>query len=232
MSCVFPPRCPVCGRLRFPWESSVCEECTDVLSYVHGPVCMRCGRELISESEEYCTACKENPPRFIRNFALWRYDRNMKQSIAAFKYNGRTEYTGFYVRNLAGVLGERILRCGVTALVPVPCSAKRKRYRGYNQSELLAKALAEKLGISYWDCLVRRKDTLPQNALNPKERKANLFQAFSWNQKEDSDEALPVNVAVVDDIFTTGSTLNACAEVLLQHGIQNVYGVCVCIGGE
>ena len=168
---------------------------------------------------------------FIRNFAVWQYDKWMKKSIADFKYNGRTEYAKFYIMHIKQRFGAQLLRYGVTVLVPVPISAKRRRYRGYNQAELLADGLAGELGISYAKLIKRVRNTLPQSGLAPAERKKNLADSLVWNEAEaERLKELPEAVALVDDIFTTGTTLEACTKVLREHGISAVYGVCVCIG--
>lgn len=170
---------------------------------------------------------------FIRNFAVWQYDKRMKKSIAAFKYHGRKEYADFYIQHMFRYYGKQLLRYGVTALVPVPISAKRKRYRGFNQAELLAEGLAKELGISMIKLVKRVHNTAPQSGLSPQERKKNLADSMAWDESEaQKAEVLPLRVALVDDIYTTGATLEACTEVLHSHGIEGVYGLCVCIGSE
>lgn len=233
MACLFPPRCPVCGKLRIPWESSTCRECAGRLAFVTEPVCMCCGQELADETMEYCSRCEKASKPFLRNMAVWQYDKWMKKSIADFKYGGRKEYARFYIQNMAQCFGKQLKRYGVTVLVPVPISAKRKRYRGFNQSELLAEGLAKELGLAAAGLLSRVKNTVPQSRLSPKEREQNLSQSIVWNAKVAATlEGLPEAVAVVDDIYTTGSTMSACAEVLRSNGIQRVYGVCICIGKD
>lgn len=188
---------------------------------------------MAEEEEEYCPECQKLRPVVERNFAVWQYDVVMKKSITDFKYGGRTEYTSFYVRNIMKCYGMRLKRLGVSVLVPVPCSQKRKRYRGFNQAEVLAKALAREMGCIMCPMLTRTRDTLPQNALDPKERRKNLVNAFAWNEKAVSKlAAVPAAVAIVDDIYTTGNTMNSCAEVLKKHGVAHVYGISLCIGGE
>lgn len=233
ISCLFPPRCPVCGELRIPWESSTCPECVGRLRLITGPVCMRCGRELSDDRKEYCGRCEEKQMSFDRNFAVWQYEKWMKKSIADFKYNGRKENGSFYVQHMAHTYGRQLLRYGVTALIPVPISSKRRRFRGFNQAELLAEGLAEVLGIEVFPLLRRVKHTLPQSGLTPEERKKNLAGSFAWNEKlADSLQSLPETVALVDDIFTTGTTMEACTNVLRENGIHTVYGVCICIGND
>lgn len=194
---------------------------------------MGCGREITDDTKEYCVRCETRRPSVTRNFAVWQYDRAMKKSIAAFKYDGRREYADFYVRHMAQCFGRQLLRYGVTAFVPVPVSPERRRYRGFNQAELISEGLAERTGLVSLRLLTRVKNTLPQSGLAPGERQRNLSGSIAWNRKEaDALKELPVAVAVVDDIYTTGSTMSACAEILKENGIPNVYGVCICIGSE
>ncbi len=170
---------------------------------------------------------------FERNFAVWRYDKWMKKSIAGFKYDGRKEYVDFYVRHMAGGYGKQLLKYGVTVLVPVPISAKRRRYRGFNQAELLADALAKELGIVSARLIRRVRNTAPLSGLSPAERKKSLNDAFCWNEEEALKwKKLPRAVALVDDIFTTGTTMEACTRVLSEYGISSTYGICICIGND
>lgn len=194
---------------------------------------MGCGREITDDTKEYCVRCETRRPSVTRNFAVWQYDRAMKKSIAAFKYDGRREYADFYVRHMAQCFGRQLLRYGVTAFVPIPVSPERRRYRGFNQAELISEGLAERTGLVSLRLLTRVKNTLPQSGLAPGERQRNLSGSIAWNRKEaDALKELPAAVAVVDDIYTTGSTMSACAEILKENGIPNVYGVCICIGSE
>ena len=195
------------------------------------PVCLCCGREVADDTKEYCNDCEENRMTFVRNFAVWRYDKHMKKSIADFKYDGRKEYAEFYIQHMKQCFGAQLLRYGVTVLVPVPVSARRRRYRGFNQAEVLADGLAKELGIVSAPLLQRVRNTAPQSGLNPTERRKNLAGALVWDKRAaDRLERLPDCVALVDDIFTTGTTMEACTQVLRAHGIASVYGACVCIG--
>lgn len=192
---------------------------------------MCCGRELSDERTEYCSSCKEQHRFLIRNYAVWQYDKHMKSSIAGFKYKGRTEYVAFYVYHMANSFGKQLLRHGVTALVPVPVSGKRRRFRGFNQAELLAEGLAKELGLQVLHLVKRVHNTVPQSKLSRKERKKNLLQSMEWNEAETRMlSEVPQCVAIVDDIYTTGATMEACAKVLAEHGISGIYGACICLG--
>lgn len=233
LACLFPPRCPVCGKLKIPWESNTCPECAGKLRFVKEPVCLCCGREVADDRKEYCGRCEESRLSFTRNFAVWQYDKRMKRSIADFKYNGRLEYAEFYIQHMAHSYGKQLLRYGVTTLVPVPVSKMRRRYRGFNQAEVLAEGLAKELGLSTARLVKRVRNTAPLSGLSPKERRKNLADSLVWDEAEAGKlKELPRVVALVDDIFTTGATMEACTRVLLAEGVQSVYGVCICIGSE
>lgn len=231
LSCLFPPRCPVCGELRIPWESFTCTDCAGKLHKIKEPLCMRCGREMFDGQAEYCSNCKDRQMYLNRNYAVWQYDKQMKQSIAGFKYNGRTEYTDFYVYHMANSFGKQLLYHGVTALVPVPVSGKKRRFRGFNQAELLAEGLAKELGMESV-CLIKRvQNTTPQSKLSKRERKKNLLSSMEWDDAVAASlSVLPKCVAIVDDIYTTGATMEACGKVLSEHGISGIYGACICVG--
>ncbi|MEG0565580.1 MAG: phosphoribosyltransferase family protein, partial [Hungatella sp.] len=114
------------------------------------------------------------------------------------------------------------------ALVPVPIHASRRRRRGFNQAELLAYGIGGKLGIAvYPEMLIRDKKTMPQKKLNPQERLLNLEQAFAAGVADPAVES----VILVDDIYTTGSTIEACTRTLRKMGIKKVYFLTICIGG-
>ena len=115
----------------------------------------------------------------------------------------------------------------------MPISVRRRRYRGFNQAELLADGLAKELGIHAVRLIKRVRNTAPLSGLSPAERMRNLSDAFCWDEREALKcGQLPRTVALVDDIFTTGTTMEACSRVLSEHGISSVYGICICIGDE
>ena len=110
------------------------------------------------------------------------------------------------------------------AVVPVPVHKSKYRERGYNQAEILANGIGKRLGIPVMpDFLVRSKKTLPQKQLSDKERLKNLQEAFMVNKKAGCCLSMPAKVLLVDDIYTTGSTIEACTNVLLKHCVKHVY---------
>lgn len=155
------------------------------------------------------------------------YDSRMRGSIGRFKYRNRREYADFYAEELANFCGEALLSWRPDALIPVPLHRSRQRKRGFNQAELVAKRLGRRLNIPVAEkTLFRIKKTSPQKELSDTQRRANLKNAF---QVRENDVRLK-RVVLIDDIYTTGSTVDAAASVLLEHGVENVYFLAICIG--
>lgn len=228
---LYPSACPVCGEIILPRGKDACAGCEEKLHTVHEPLCMKCGVMLQYWEEEYCPECKKTVHKFERNFAVWEYNNYMKASIGRFKFQGKTEYTFFYVRHMVALYKSILQALQIDVIIPVPIHKHRRRERGFNQAELLAKELGKQLGLPVCtDYLLRIKKTKPQKELNAKERKKNLQQAFSCNKKRKKEAAAWNRILLVDDIYTTGSTLDACAAVLSLHGTRKIYGICVCIG--
>lgn len=157
----------------------------------------------------------------------------MYQSVAGslyrFKYAGRQEYARFYAEAIVEKLGEAIRAWKSDALVPVPIHRTRRRERGYNQAELLAREIGRRMDIPVDSHVIRRvKKTLPQKQLDDAERQNNLKRAFKIERNDVKLE----RVIIVDDIYTTGSTIDACAAELKRAGVEKVYFITAAIGKE
>ena len=160
----------------------MCRSCAPKLVYVRQPLCMKCGKELSDENQEYCRDCLHKKHLYDRGISLYRY-ASVKKAVYRFKYAGRQEYVAFFGKEMAWHLGRQILSWKVDALVPVPLHPARKRKRGYNQAELLALEIGKQLGLrveNNW--LIRTKNTVPQKLLNGQERRNNLKKAFKAGQ--------------------------------------------------
>ena len=225
---LYPRRCPVCGRIVMPKGRLICPDCVDQLSWVSQPVCKRCGKEIFVDTAEYCLDCTRHPRSFVSGRALLNYNRTASRSMAQIKYNNRREYLDFYAEAMARRLGPAVRRMNAQALVPVPVHPSRMKVRGFNQAEELARRLSEKLDIPVNAGLLRRnRNTVPQKDLNPAQRLKNLQEAFVASRPP----AGLKSVILVDDIYTTGSTVEACARVLRGAGIERVYFLSICISG-
>lgn len=147
--------------------------------------------------------------------------------MAAVKYKNRREYLDFYSEAMARRFADRVRGWNADVLIPVPVHAARRRKRGFNQAEELAKRLGRLWGIPVdTRLLVRVRKTQPQRELNPEERLKNLQQAFA----ADNRRGVPKKVILVDDIYTTGSTMEACSRTLKDAGVEEIHFVVICIG--
>lgn len=224
---LYPPRCPVCDRAVLPKEG-ICRECLGKLPFVSGPVCMKCGKPVSNDRKEFCRDCEKKAHGFAQGKALWIYEKEIKASIYRFKYQNKREYGRAYAEQIAARHGAWIKSKRIQALVPVPLHKNRKRKRGYNQAEILARELGKMLGIPvHSGFLIRMQDTKPQKTLNDEERRHNLKHAFQGKKG-----FVPGRVLLVDDIYTTGSTLDAAAAALSDAGAEKVYAYCLSIGGD
>lgn len=191
------------------------------------PICKKCGKPLEKEEIEYCADCKGKSHAFTKGRAALEYDAAMRASIGRFKYQNRREYADFYTAKLLETCAEEVKRWEPDVILPIPLHRSRKRKRGFNQAELIAERLGRELGILVRkDWLLRVKKTKPQKELASLERKQNLKNAFQV-------KANAVNlkrVLLVDDIYTTGSTMDAASAILLENGAEKVYFLSICIG--
>lgn len=222
----FPCRCPVCDEPVKPWNALICKECGKIPAYIEPPFCMKCGKHLNREEKEYCADCAACAHFFDRGRALFAY-RSVSSSIARFKYAGRQEYAAFYAVCMAERLGEFIRECGAQALIPVPLHKSRQRSRGYNQAQVLAGKLSDLTGIPVLaDWIVRARKTAPMKDLSAQERQNNLKRAFKIRR---NDVKLST-VIIIDDIYTTGSTMDAMCRELKKAGVEHIYFLALAIG--
>ena len=224
---LYPVRCPLCKQVRPYGEDMVCPECERMLAWVEEPVCLKCGKGVEHEEDEYCEDCLRMPKSYQQGFPAFWYTDNIKTSLYDFKYKNQRNYAKFYSRSICSRYGLRLQQLGISGIVPVPVHPHKKRVRGYNQAEILANALGKELGIPvYPDYLERVIDTNPQKELNDKARMKNLKNAFKIGRNKIKLK----RVLVVDDIYTSGATIEACAKVLIADGTECVYYTSVAIG--
>lgn len=224
---LFPRRCPVCDKPVKPFGKLICETCRHEPVYIRGPKCMKCGKALNREETEYCGDCRKIRHEYDTGRAVFSYG-SVSDAIYRFKYRGRQEYADYFAACMEKSLGSWLRENHVQALVPVPIHAGRRRMRGYNQAELLAKRLGDRVGIPVrTDLVMRVRSTKPMKDLSPGERQNNLKKAFIIGR---NDVKLYDRVILVDDIYTTGTTLDEIAALLKAHGVSEVYCVTLACG--
>ena len=222
---LFPRRCPVCdGIVRFRREL-ICPSCLEKIKFISGPTCMKCGKAL-QEEAEYCYDCRRKRHAYIQGAAVFEYG-SIAASLYRFKYAGRREYAEFFGKCMADRLEKRMKQWKIEALIPVPIHSSRKRKRAYNQAQQLAEVIGGIMGIPvYNNLIVRRKKTIPQKELDEAQRQNNLKKAFKILEND-----VKLNtIVIIDDIYTTGSTIDAMTMVLHTAGIKHVYYVALAIG--
>lgn len=233
---LYPPVCPVCGEVQPQMLTDdgigrICEPCKKRVQRVHSPFCMRCGKPLarIHAGVEYCEDCRRHRHSYTQGRAAFVYRGAMIGTMHRLKYSNRRDYAPVLARETYGMYADWIRRIQPQVIVPVPLHPSRRRSRGYNQAELLARELSRLSGIPMdTGLLIRVHNTDRQRTLSPQERKNNLKNAFQMTKKIVQLE----KVLLIDDIYTTGSTADAAADALHMAGIRDVYLLCICIGGE
>ena len=226
---LFPRDCPICEEIVEPRGQLICRKCLDRLSFIQNPVCEKCGKEILSTSQRLCFDCEHTVKSFEKGNGLLNYDDVSRRCMVRIKYENRREDMELFARLSAIKKGNDLKKIGADYLVPVPVHKSRLRQRGYNQAGLLAERLSQELDIPLGrDFLVRCRKTAAQKELNPEERYRNLQEAFTaGNIAADAGK-----VILIDDIYTTGATIETCTRVLKAAGVKEVYFYCLCIGRE
>jgi ComF family protein len=218
---LLPPRCLACGT-SVDGPGRLCPACWGGLTFLGEPACGRCGVPFAADrSAPFCAACLRQPPHFDRARAALVYDDASRPLVLAFKHGDRTDAAPAYAAWLARAAAPLLAR-GVDIVVPVPLHRWRLLGRRYNQSALLAQALARLVGRPYQPAAVRRtRRTRSQGHLSAAARERNVRGAFA------ADPALVKGRAVllVDDVLTSGATLGACARACKRAGARSVQAV-------
>lgn len=232
---IFPPRCSVCDGLLSPGEGLVHRQCAGKFRMVRGTVCFRCGTPLADEKREYCRSCSQGSVHvFTQNRSAFLYNNYMKDSLSRFKFHDRREYAKTYAAGIVKIHGRWIRDLHPDIMIPVPVHKKKYIKRGYNQAQVLADQLSLLTGIPVnARILLRTSETKAMKNLGPVQRAINLQKAFTADIRElnRAEKSCKLKkVLLVDDIYTTGATMDACSRALISAGIQEVYAVTAATG--
>lgn len=188
---------------------------------------MKCGKTLEAEEEEYCMDCMLLPKSYKRGFPVFFYEEPLKSALYDFKYKNQRDYAMFFAECMDRYYGAAIRELHIDGMVPVPLHPHKRRLRGYNQAQLLAEAFSKRIGIPvYKKQLLRVVETRPQKELDDRKRMENLKNAFQLG----ANAIKLKRVLLVDDIYTSGATIESCAKVLLEAGTEEVYYISMAIG--
>lgn len=224
LAILLAPECAACHEpLGEPTRGPVCVQCWNAIVPITPPCCRTCGDPLpswrvISIAESTCPRCRRKPPLVTLVRAVGPYEGSLRAIVHALKYGARSTLAGPLAARLR-TCGEEVL-AGADVVVPIPLHRSRQRQRGFNQ----AAEIARHLGIPMQHALRRTRQTPSQADLPAARRHANVRGAFAPAAEASVSERI---VVLVDDVSTTGATLNACAAVLLTAGAREVRALIV-----
>ena len=213
-------RCNGCGSEMFG-EGFFCEECEKTLPYNNRTVCEHCGRELLNSSE-YCSTCKGVMVSVDKARSVFKYERPISGLIKRAKYDNGKYILDYFAEKLSFLYFNNFFKSEVVCCVPM--SEKRLNKRKYNQSEILAKKVSERINVPFSDCIAKIKETERQAKLSRSERLKNLTDSFKITDKK---AVRGKNVLLVDDVSTTGATAEAVAQKLKKAGALRVHLITV-----
>lgn len=232
-SIVFPAPCRICGQILDTGNPvPFCHACVgSLLEKMREPLCSRCGRPIVSAaaaeaiSAPLCHFCRGYKYEFdlARSYGVYTY--KMARAILLLKYASMSPLGSWFARRLADVAASEPRLLETDIVVPVPLDQGRMRERGYNQAELIAKPLARLLNIPFKSCLLVRTRPRPnQLRLTRRERWETVRGAYATHRTAQVDK---LRVLLLDDVFTTGATLDACSKALKGAGAARVVGLTV-----
>lgn len=227
LNILYPRCCPICQKILKDQSLLICPECGEKLKPISQPRCMCCGKP-VKEEAEYCRDCTGRKREFFQGKGIYLYDSRMKVSVLRYKYEARRQYGDFYARAMCMYGAGEIRRWKPDLIVPVPLHPRKKRMRGFNQAEYIADQVGRFFGIPVDSSLLRKvKDTRSQKKMNAAQRRKNLRDAFAAKGRADGKTIL-----LIDDVYTTGNTIEAAAECLKKAGAARVCFLTVCTGSD
>lgn len=221
---LFPLKCEICHKeLSLTATRRICPGCWHNIQLITDRYCQRCGKPMQVETA-LCVDCYANENLYFgRIRAAGIYAGNLREAIHRFKYAGRSVLGSELGELLLSTYNRHFSFYAPDYILPVPLHKKQRRKREYNQTELLAHYLGRRCNVPvFGDELMRVKETKPQFELNKRERRENVRDAFTLSRKRCMENK---KILLIDDICTTGATLNECAQVLCEHGVAEVNGL-------
>lgn len=206
----FPRRCIYCGEVTLP-DAVSCEKCADAIPRMDDPTCSHCGR-----TKTLCI-CKQHSRFYDTCVTAMRYEDGAVKAVLSLKKSDRADVIETMAQEMVTAVRRRTDAAAFDMVVCVPMRPAEYKARGFNQSELLAKEVADLLGVTFVQCLKKIYDTKPQKTLSSVARSGNLLGVFDV-----VGDVKDKRVLIVDDLLTTGATLHECAKMLKIHGAVNV----------
>lgn len=220
-------KCVVCdNKANGHLINGICSNCMQFMPFINEDSCLRCGKALVKDKEK-CMECDGITLYFEQAMSVFEYSPALQRLIYRFKYGEET----YLYRNLGDFMAQKLksnISWDYDFLIPVPLHKKRSLHRGYNQAYLLTKSISQSLNVHIAkDVLHRTKDTMVQAGLKKTDRLENLKGAFEVSK---GNYLKDKKIVLVDDIYTTGSTVNECSRVLREAGAEKVYVLALAAG--
>ncbi len=198
----------------------ICDKCVKLLTLIPSPTCEICGGEN-SGKGKVCIECKGRHFEFVKNYSLFSYIADVRSKIISFKQNSNKAIGEMFAYFIADRYDRIIAEHNIDIVIPVPISVDRLKSRKFNQSEVLCSQISERDKVNN-SILVRVKDTPHQTGLSRLNREENLKNSFKVMDKK---IVKGKSILIVDDIYTTGATLNACARSLKDAGAKEIFAL-------
>jgi ComF family protein len=217
-----PPQCSCCETFLAEGQEGFCADCLSAIHWIEPPFCTRCGLPFVSREGEnhLCGVCLEERRYFTMGRALGYYEGPLREAIHRWKYEGKIYLSPLFGNWMAQAFFQYWENNLFDLLVPVPLHPQRLRKRGFNQALLLTRELSRRTGIPYRKrILEKRRPTTPQVDLSGREREKGVKGAFHLANVEGVREKA---ILLIDDVYTTGATVNECSKVLMAGGAKRV----------
>ena len=221
---IYPITCPFCNKIS---KEGICSSCKEAVKTIEEPRCFSCGKPVKTMEAEYCYDCRKTNFAFDQGKSLYLHQEKVVDALYGLKFFNQRINGRLLGEELAFHFSREIERWGIQEIVPIPMHPSKQRRRGFNQSEVIAKGLGKALNIPVNNQLVYRiRKTKALKDLEREQRVRNLDGAFGIPKSR----KVPKVVLLVDDIYTTGVTMNKVAKVLKKAGSEKVYFLTISIG--
>lgn len=219
---LYPAICHSCGKKTIEWNKNLCSECIKKIEQRLPPFCIKCGKQLVGEPDmiDSCSDCKKDTLYFDRAWSVCHYDGIIKELVHNFKYKKTIGLAKEFSDIILNFMGKYNIAKDAELVASIPMHPKRLFEREINQSDILAKNIAKRLRLAYTQGLLKKTKYTPlQSKLKRNERIKNLWGSF---RIKNGSLVKNKNILLIDDIFTTGSTVNECAKILKKAGARYI----------
>ena len=213
----FPADCKVCKELLIWNENYICKSCFDKIEPIKPPLCIKCGKRI--PGGIICLSCRSRRIYFEKARSYGGFSGVLKEAIHLLKYDKKLILADKLANLMDGTLD--LFEAEFHYLLPVPIHKKKQKKRGFNQTELFCDFLSKNRGIPVLSGLIKETDTPQQVGLDHIARMQNVKGSFRW--KGDKRQIEGKRLLLIDDVMTTGSTVNECSQILMVEGAESVY---------